>query len=119
MLQLADSPILMPLLDGSFDKEITARIPAIARATKTASQGWGPAVLRALRVSKKPAQRAEHKSSLRTGMNRVRRAKTRTDSPLRAKRSQTKVNSRKASRRKEPAGLRKNSNSERGRVLSA
>ena len=118
MLQLADSPILMPLLDGSFDKEITARIPSIARASKTASQGWGAAVFRALRVSKKPAHRAEHKSSLQARTEGAGRAKTRTESAHRG-RSRTKVNSRKTSRRKQPASLRKNSNAERSRVLSA
>lgn len=119
MLQLADSPILMPLLDGSFDQEITSRIPSITHASKTASQGWGPAVLRALRVSKQLAHPADAKRSLKTPRRRSRRVKTRTDSAHRGQRSRTKVDSRKTSRRKLPLSLRKSSNDQRSRALSA
>jgi mannosyl-3-phosphoglycerate phosphatase family protein len=49
MLQLVDRPILMPKPDGSFAREVTARMPDIRRAKQPGSAGWAVALLQALR----------------------------------------------------------------------
>jgi mannosyl-3-phosphoglycerate phosphatase len=63
MLQLVDLPILMPKPNGSFAKEVTAKIPHVGRAKQPGSAGWGHALLQALGGSGKVTQ----KTKLRTG----------------------------------------------------
>jgi hypothetical protein len=48
MLQLADSPILMPKPDGAFAEEVTLAMPIIHRANQPGPSAWGQAVLAAL-----------------------------------------------------------------------
>jgi len=49
MLQLVDQPILMPRPDGSFDADVTSKIPGIRQAKKPGAEGWSLALLQALR----------------------------------------------------------------------
>jgi len=49
MFRLVDRPILMPKPDGTYSSEITDVIPEIARAKTPGPEGWGAALLQALR----------------------------------------------------------------------
>jgi mannosyl-3-phosphoglycerate phosphatase family protein len=69
MLQLVDRPILMPKPDGSFDAEVTAKIPRIARAKDQRAETWGAAVLHALDPRRKvaPSQRRKRIQEIKRG----------------------------------------------------
>ena len=113
MLQLADSPILMPRPDGTFDQEITARIPEIARASNTPSQGWGLAVLRALRGVDVASRNSDDPGARRPARGQLRTANVGTPSGRRGVRLRPKSGGQKVSRRKRPKSLLRDSNAER------
>ena len=48
MLQLVDLAILMPKPDGTYDREVTTKMPTIARAKQPGPAGWCHALLQAL-----------------------------------------------------------------------
>ena len=53
MLQVVDRPILMPLPDGSFDREITAALPRVLCYPEPGPKGWAKAVFEAIESNAK------------------------------------------------------------------
>jgi mannosyl-3-phosphoglycerate phosphatase len=55
MLQVVDRPILMPLPDGSFDREIRTALPRVICFPEQGPEGWAKAVLDAIETNSKGA----------------------------------------------------------------
>jgi len=71
MLQVVDRPILMPLPDGRFDREITMVLPRVICFPEQGPEGWAKAVLEAIASNVRSTATTKMKRAQRRGAERA------------------------------------------------